>query len=175
MNSVKKSIEEKLGIKLHLTIYSEKAYKTVLLMEPYIRIWLTEGIIFNEKDLTRIIPPPPKIGYKEMLYSVETLMDVANMEDNVMEKAKYYKKALNMLLIIEDMLDLRYDYSETKKKLESLLGDKTAYSIRHSKKLDKKELDSLKRKTMSEHKKISKEIETLGENESDLQWRRMLR
>jgi len=174
-NSVKKSIEKKLGIRLHLTVYSEKTYKTILLTEPYTRMWLSEGIVFDEKNLANIIPPPPpKMAYKEMLYATDALIEVAEMEDHTVTKAKYYMKALNILLIIGDMLNLKYEYSETRKRLHALLGDKTVNSIRHSKKLDKRELNELRKKTMREHKKISEKIKALGENESDQKWRKMI-
>ena len=49
-SKIKKEIEKKLKIKLHLTIYSEQAFKTFVITEPYLKFWFNEGIIFDEKS-----------------------------------------------------------------------------------------------------------------------------
>ncbi len=175
-SSVKKTIEKKLGIRMHLTVYSEHTYENALMMEPYIRMWLSEGMIFGEGNISRIIiPPAPKIAYKEMMYSVETLIEVADAERNTGNKGEYYLKALNMLLMIGNLLDLDYDYKKTKQKLEGILGQRVINSIRHSKKISKEDLNMLKKKTTVEYKKILKKVNAIGENESDIRWRGMLK
>ena len=173
--SVKESIEEKLTVKVHLTVYSEEAYKTVLLMEPYVRMWLTEGIMLDEGKLGKMIPPPPpKMAYKEMLYTAETLMDVAGIEDDAAEKAKYLRKAATTLLIIEDLLDLEYDYGKTREKLGKLLGHETTRRIRRSEKLGEDDIRKLEDTVERERGRVIGGIDALGDNESDIKWRGMV-
>ena len=170
-SKIKKEIEKKLKIKLHLTIYSEQAFKTFVITEPYLKFWFNEGIIFDEKSLTRELnKPTAKLGYLENLEEAKTYMEMAKKELlNKKKAAFYYYKILRTSLMIKYALNLNYKYEDIKEIEDMKTTVKKIRSNITMKKEDLKKIKDLAEKTVSD---VSSMMATIGENESDLYWRK---
>lgn len=172
IEAFKSKVERDIGGKLHLTVYSAAAYKTLLLTELYLRFWISEGMIFDEAGLSKaILPPIPKLAYLESLTMVENYVTLAANEKNQMRKVRHYFTALKTSSIVESALGLSYDFSLVRDKIEAQLGKALVHNIRARKQVTQSEIRTLKRLVAENCAGISKKLRCIGENESDLYWR----
>lgn len=173
--AVKQKIEKKLGIKLHLTIYSEKGYRNAVLSEPYIRFWLAEGIYFDEANVFQSpLPPVPKIAYEEWLSTAKTYMENAKEADHTEKKCKYYFTALEVLGSIGAALRMVYDFSFVKQRLAVLIGKEIIRKIRTAGRLDRKDAKLLEKACKSELHAVDALLDEMGDNEADVYWKKRL-
>ncbi len=172
---VRQKIEKKLGITLHLTIYSEKGYHSAVLAEPYIRFWLAEGIVFDEASIIKTpIPPIPKIAYEEWQSTAESYMKTAHQMETKAKKGRYYLTALEILELVKAALVMRYDFSFVKAQLVGLVGKETIKRLRAGRQLGSKELKLLEKACKKELKTINAILSKMGENEADIYWKEQL-
>jgi predicted nucleotidyltransferase len=170
----RQDIEKKLRIKLHLIIYSENGYKNAVLSEPYIRFWLSEGLVLDEGGIMRSpMPPIPKIAYEEWLSTAKADAETAG-ESGAEKRCRYYLTALEILGLIRSALRLAYDYGDVKKRLEGLLGSKTLARIRGRRRLGRGEEKLLEKSCKSEIAAIDALLRGIGYNEADVYWKSRL-
>ncbi len=171
---IKQKIEKKLHIKLHLTIYSQNGYRNAMLSEPYMRFWLSEGLVFDESGITRApLPPIPKIAYEEWLSTAKAYAETAG-ESGAEKRGRYYLTALEILGLIRSALSLSYDYGAVKKRLAALLGSGTISGIRTGKRLSTGEARLLEKSCKSEIEAIGALLRAIGYNEADIYWKSRL-
>lgn len=171
MDETRQKIEKKLRIRIHLTTYSESGYKNAALSEPYIRFWLSEGIVFDESGITRSpLPPIPKIAYEEWLSTAKAYAETASASE-AQKRSRYYLTALEILGLIRSALNLSYDYAAVKEKIASLIGGKTVSVVCSGRALGSKEENLLEKSCKSEISSISALLRRMGSNESDLYWK----
>ncbi len=166
---IKKELEKELKLKLHLTVYSGQAFKVFVITEPYLKFWFNEGIVFDEKDLTKELNKPiAKLGFLE---SLEEARNYSEMAETLEERKRgsYYYKALRTSLMIKYALDLNYNYKDIKE-IEYI--KKTVQKIRGNRKIEKKELVQIEKLVEQIIIDVDKSLNKLGENESDLYWRK---
>jgi predicted nucleotidyltransferase len=171
----KRGIEKKLDIKLHLTVYSEKGYKSALLTEPHIRFWLSEGILFDESGVTkRPLPPVPKMAYEEWRSTAETYIETAQGTEEKSKKGRYFLTALEILELIKSTLEMNYHFSFVKERLVSIIGKEIMEKVRSGKQLENKELELMESACNNESDAIDAFLEEIGENEADIYWKKQL-
>jgi len=168
---VKNEIEKKLKIKLHFTAYSKNGYQNAILVEPYIRFWLAEGIVFDEVGITKIpVPPIAKMAYEDWQSTAETYIETADET----KKDRYYFTALEIIELIKAALRMNYDFGFVKKQLMEMVGAGLMKKMRQGKKLTKKELLILKKSCKEELADTKILINRLGENEADIYWKEQI-
>ncbi|NYZ60758.1 nucleotidyltransferase domain-containing protein [Candidatus Micrarchaeota archaeon] len=173
-SGIRRRIEAKFRIKLHLTIYSENGYRNAVLSEPYIRFWLSEGLVLDEGGITRSpMPPIPKIAYEEWLSTAKTYTETAS-ESGAEKRGRYYLTALEILGLIRSALKLSYDYGAVRKQLEGLLGSETLARIRGGRRLGRGEEKLLEKTCKSEIAAINALLRGIGYNEADIYWKSRL-
>jgi predicted nucleotidyltransferase len=172
---VRQRIEKRLGIRLHLTVYSENGYRSAVLSEPYIRFWLAEGIIFDEADILRApLPPVPKMAYEEWLSTARTYMENAGEAETAGKKCGYYFTALEILECIREALQMRYDFASVKLLLEGFVGKEIIARIRAGARMGPKNAALLGITCEAELKAIVMTLSSMGDNEADVYWKKKL-
>lgn len=165
----KQELERKLGIKLHLTIWSERSYRTFLLTEPHLKFWLSEAIVLDEADLFGPLPPTAKYGYSEALRLAEVHFETANGSPR---EANHYLIALKIALMLDRAMRLDYSFKSVKEEIEKLVGKDLFSSIRKNSlspiKVHKKHIENLRRITREKFREVRMKLESIGRNESDL-------
>jgi len=170
--AIKKEIEKKLRIKLHLTIYSEQAFQVFSLSEPYLKFWFKEGILLDEKGIVmQLAKPIAKLGYYENLQEAKVYLEMISLESKASKKAKYAFTALRISLILEHALNLDYNYENVNKEINIYLG-KSIKKIRGGIPLGKGELACLERLSNKAYRRVNNKLEEIGENESDIYWKK---
>lgn len=173
--TVRKTIEERLGIKLHLTIYSENGYKNAVFSEPCIRFWLAEGFGFDEANIFRSpLPPVPKMAYEEWLSMAKVYMENAGEAQQTGKKCKYYFTALEVLGFIGAALKMVYDFGYVKQQLAVLIGNETILKIRSKAKMSIKDAKILERACKKELAAVDASLAGIGDNEADIYWKAQL-
>jgi len=174
--SLKKGLEEKIGAKVHLTVYSEKAFETMVVCEPYLKYWLNEGMIFDEKNLLKkAMKPVAKLGLVEFLETARNYIEVAKNETSLARKAKYYFTALKILLMIKNAIGWNYDYGLVKRHFMKTLGEKFVDKIRLGKKITSEETKAIEQFCLKEVSETENLASLVGENESDVFWKTKLK
>ncbi len=174
----KQELERKLGIKLHLTIWSERSYRTFILTEPHLKFWLSEAIILDEGGLSWPLPPTAKWGYKEALHVAEGYIDIG---DDALgpRRAAYYLTPLKIVLMVEHALNLDYSYKKVREELERLVGKDLVQATREDrfspKGIKKKQIEELRKIAREKLRKVRIKLSLLGENESDLYLKELMR
>jgi predicted nucleotidyltransferase len=169
---IKKEIEKKLGIKLHLTVYSEGAFQVFTISEPYLKFWFKEGIVLDERGIyAQMTKPTAKMGYCENLYEAKVYLEMLSFETRALKRAKFALTALRISLLIEHALELDYDYNNVNKELIEYLGE-SMKKIRQGSPLSRRELNSLVRVSNKTYKRVNNKIDTVGDNESDIYWKK---
>lgn len=169
---LKEQIEQKLKIRLHLTIYSEPAFKTFAISEPYLRFWFSEGILFDEKRLVmQLAKPVAKIGYLENLQEAKTYLGLLRMEHDATKRARYAFTALRISLLVEHALGLDYNYDAVSKELLGNFGESIT-RIRAKKPIPRKELNRLEHVSKAAFLRVGRKLDALGDNESDIYWKK---
>ena len=169
-DEVKQKLEGKFHIKLHLAIYSESGYRNAALSEPYIRFWLSEGLIFDEGGITHSpLPPVPKIAYEEWLSTARTYVRIARGSET--RRGKYYLTALEILGLISFSLKLTYDYGAVRKRIADLLGTDLILRIRSGGRITRSKEKLLEKSCKNEISAISSMLGLMGYNEADLFWK----
>ncbi len=172
---VKKKIENELGIKLHLTIYSQKGYRSAILSEPCLRFWISEGFIFDEAGIFQCsLPPVAKMAYEEWLSTARVYMENAKDADQIEKKCRYYFTALEVIEFIGAALQLVYDFSFVKQRLAMLIGGETVRKIRARSNLSFKEAGLLEKTCKNELSDIEAKMAKIGINEADIYWKSQL-
>ncbi len=169
---VREILEKKLGIKLHLMIYSGGGYKNAVLSEPYIRFWLAEGIAFDEAGLLRApLPPIPKIAYEEWLYSAKAYMENAKQAETAGKKAGQYLTALEIIGCIASSLKMEYDFGGVKKRIAEEVGRKALSKMRAGKPMERKNAQKFRDACKRGMLVVAKALKKIGDNEADIYWK----
>lgn len=173
---IQKELEKKLGIKLHLTVYSEKTFEILAITEPYLKFWLTEGIVFDETGvLSHALKGVAKLGYQEQIETAHHYVRLGQRESNPSRRASYYFTALKMLFMIDEALQLNYRYTLVRERLVGLLGEKSIQRIRKGKIVSSKILKRLRYECPIVLGRVRRRLARLGENEADVYWKDTLR
>lgn len=173
--AVGRDLEEKLKIKLHFTAYSEHAYRIFLYSEAHVRLWLSNGMIFDETGgLSKLAPPIAKRAFMEEIFTALTFLRVSRIETVRAKKADYIFKALRLLAIVHGMLCGDYDYSSVRKTQYSLLGENVVSKIRNSRPLTNGELNSLSKACSDTLGQVRAKLKLMGDNSSDVIWNKAL-
>lgn len=173
---IERELAENLGIKVHLTVYSEKGFRTFTMTEPHLKFWLNDAVVLTESWKQGALPPTAKWGYKEALYMAKGYIDVGD-EDRGSFRATCYLVALKMILMAEHALKLDYDYENVREEMEHLVGKSLVQAVRKDrlspKGVRKKQIEKLARIVRERLKKLRSKLDLIGENESDLRWKEM--
>lgn len=165
----KQELERKLGVKLHLTIWSEKSYRTFILTEPHLKFWLNEAVILDGGGLFGPLPPTAKYGYSEAMRLAEVHFETA---DGSPRAASYYLIALKIALMLDYAMRLNYDFRSVKEEIENLVDETLLSAVRKNPlsptKVHKKQIENLKKITRKKLREVRTKLESLGQNESDL-------
>lgn len=175
---IERELTAKLGIKVHLTVYSEKGFMTFTMTEPHLKFWLNDAVVLAESWRQGTLPPTAKWGYKEALYMAEGYINVGD-ESQGPRSATYYLTALKIILMVEHALNLDYDYENVRREIELLVGSRLVMAVRKNhlspKGIRKKQIDKLSRIARKKLGKLRVDLESIGENESDLRWKELRR
>jgi len=175
---IERELGECLGIKVHPTVLSEKGFKILAITEPHLKFWLSGAVILTEGWELGPLPPTAKWGYKEALYMAEGYIDVGD-ESQGPRRATYYLTALKMILMVEHALNLDYDYENVRREIEHLVGGGLVMAVRKNhlspRGIGKKQIDKLSRIVHKKLRKLRTDLESIGENESDLRWKELRR
>lgn len=172
---VGRDLEEKLKIKLHFTAYSEYAYRIFLYSEAHVRLWLSNGMIFDEtSELSKLAPPVARRAFMEEIFTALTFLRVSRIDNVRTKKADYIFKALRILAIVHGMLCGDYDYSSVRKTLYSLLGETVVSKIRNSRPLTDGEFKSLSKACSGMLGRVRAKLKLMGDNSSDIIWNKAL-
>lgn len=172
---VASSLEEKLGIKLHFTAYSEHAYRIFLYAEAHVRLWLSNGMIFDEAGLSKLAPPVAKRAFMEEIFTAHTYLRISRIKGgDTGRHAGYLLTAMRIALIVKGMVGLDYDYSHVRERLDALLGEGVLSKIRAGGRLSEEEFDRLSKSCSRELRQAKAMVESLKENESDAIWNKAL-
>lgn len=177
--SFRQELEVELGIKLHLLICSEKTYRVMLLVEPYLKFWLNEAIILDEAGMSNApLPPTAKLGYLEALRTAEVYLETAE-EGSSSRRASYYLTALEITLMLDHALKLDYEFENVRRDLEELVDARLLLAVRENpvspRKVGAKHIRNLRKVTKEKLKEVRTKLGLLGQNESDLYWRSRLK
>lgn len=175
---VAQELEKKLKIKLHFTAYSEHAYRIFLYAEAHVRLWLSNGMIFDETvdgGLSKLAPPIAKRALMEEIFTARTYLRISRIKGgDARRNAGYLLTALRLALIVNGMAGLDYDYSHVRERLDALLGKDALSKIRAGARLSKEEFDKLSKSCSHELRTARAMVESLKENESDNVWNKAL-
>lgn len=172
---VREKIGKMLGIKLHLTIYSERGYGNAVLSEPYLRFWLAEGVVLDESGVLRApFPPVPKMAYEEWVSTAQAYMENAGETKSPGKKCRYYFTALEILECVKEALQMRYDFGPVKSRLEELIGKEKMQEMRSGAHLERGTAALLGRVCKKELGDIASALKCLGDNEADIYWKKKL-
>ncbi len=173
---VGRDLEEKLKIKLHFTAYSEHAYRIFLYAEAHVRLWLSNGMIFDETGgLSKLAPPIAKRALMEEIFTALTYLRISRIRGgDARRDAGYLLTALRLALIVKGMANLDYDYFHVREKLDALLGKDVPSKIRAGVRLSKEEFGKLSKLCSGELRVAKAMVESLKENESDNVWNKAL-
>lgn len=173
---IERELAEMLGTKVHLTVYSEKGFKIFIMTEPHLKFWLNDAVVLTEGRWPGSLPPIAKWGYKEALYMAEGYIDVGD-ESQGTRRAICYLTALKIILMVGHALNLDYDYENVRKEMERLVGRGLVMAVRRNhlspKGIRKKQIDKLSRIVHKKLRKTRVDLESIGENESDLRWKEL--
>ena len=173
--NIRRELENELGIKLHLTVYSERGFKILAMTEPHLRFWLNEGVMLEEGIALGPLPPVARWGYREALYLAEGYIDIGD-QGGVASVASYLI-ALKITLIVEHALNLDYSYENVRKEIEALVGRDFLLAVRKDRfsprGLRKRQIEELKRAVREKLRKVRAKLNLIGENESDLRWKEL--
>ena len=173
---IEQELGEELGIRVHLTIYSEQGFRVFAMTEPHLKFWLNDAVILTEDRGLRPLPPTAKWGYKEALYVAEGYIDVGD-EGRGPRRAIYYLTALKIILMVEHALNLDYGYENVRREMERSVGRDLVMAVRRNhlspKGIGKEQIDKLRRIARKKLRKVRTELESIGENESDLRWKEL--
>lgn len=173
---IQKELEKKLGIKLHLTIYSEKTFETLVLSEPYLKFWLTEGILLDEKGiLVHAMKNTAKLGHLEHMETACHYYRLGEGESVPARRASYYFTALKMLFMIKEALCLNYRYRVVRERLAGIIGEESIQRIRKGKAISPAVLTRLRTSCRAAVRQVRRGLARLGENEADRYWKQSLR
>jgi predicted nucleotidyltransferase len=173
----RRALQERLSTMLRkhveIKVISEDQYRKWLMLEPKMRFWLREGIIFDEHGLSREIYPISKIGLLEALSFADLQLELSRGRD----EATHLFAAFKELLTLKHVLNLSYDTLKLKLEMQDLLGRNLCSKLRaiskgKKLKLSRQEISTLKRAVNKLYPVVAKEVRALGENESDLYLRR---
>ncbi|MDI6884068.1 MAG: hypothetical protein QMD00_02865 [Hadesarchaea archaeon] len=174
---IERELTKRFG-KVHLTVYSEKGFKIFAMTEPHLKFWLNDAVVLAEGRWPGPLPPIAKWGYKEALYMAEGYIDVGD-ESQGARRATCYLTALKIILMVEHALNLDYDYENVRKEMERLVGRGLVMAVRRNhlspKGIGKKQIDKLSRIVHKKLRKTRVDLESIGENESDLRWKELRR
>ena len=170
--SFRQELEEKLEIKLHLIVCSEKTYRAMLLIEPQLKFWLNEAIILDEASISSTPPPPTaKFGYLEALRTAEVYLEIA---EGSARGASYYITALEIALMLDHALKLDYNFENVRKDIEKFVDIRLISAVRKDpispRKISAKHIQALKNTTRKKLREVRMQLGLLGRNESDLYW-----
>ncbi|MFH1221630.1 MAG: nucleotidyltransferase domain-containing protein [Candidatus Micrarchaeota archaeon] len=169
---VRKEMEKQLGIRLHLTIYSEQAFKVFAISEPFLKFWFSEGMLFDETRLAmQLAKPTARLGYLEEIQQAKTYLGLLATERNPAVKAKYALTSLRILLLLEHALGLDYEYGNVKKELQEQLGE-LLNRIRRKGRVLSQDATKVEKLSRIAFGKVSSQVGLLGENESDIYWKK---
>lgn len=175
---IERELGECLGIKVHLTVLSEKGFKILAITEPHLKFWLNGAVILTEGWELGPLPPTAKWGYKEALYMAEGYIDVGTEEHDPFS-ATCYLTALKLILMVEHALNLDYNYENVRREMERLVGSNLIQAVRKDrtspKGVRKEQLKKLKRVVLKRLRAARERLEMIGENESDLRWKELRR
>jgi predicted nucleotidyltransferase len=175
---IERELAKRLGTKVHLTVYSEKGFRTFAMTEPHLKFWMNDAVVLAENRWPTPLPPTAKWGYKEALYMAEGYIDVGD-ESQGPRRATHYLTALKTILMVEHALNLDYDYENVRKEIEHLIGSGLVMAVRKNhlspKGMKKKQIDKLSRIVHKKLGKLRADLESIGENESDLRWKELRR
>lgn len=172
--AIRRKFEGKLGIRLHLTVYSEHGFGIFAITEPYFRFWFNEGILFDEKGLVmNLAKPVARMAYLENLEEARMRIGMLSEERDRVKRAKHAFTALRISLLIEHALALDYRYNTVSDEIKDKIGG-SVYNIRAKKPLRKKELGTLEQLSKTTFRRVSEKVDALGNNESDMYWRKSI-
>lgn len=171
---LQEELSDGLGKRVEIKVVSEAQYKKWLMLEPKMRFWLREGIIFDECGLSKEIYPISKIGLLETLNFVALQLELSKRSGG---DASCLFIALKELLTLKHVLNLDYDTMKLKREMWDMLGEDLCMKLRAISKgkrlrLSSRETLILKRAVSKLYPAIIKEVKRLGENEADLYLRR---
>jgi len=173
---IERELAERIGIRVHLTIYSKRGFMISAMTEPHLKFWLNDAVVLSEDWWPGPLPPTAKWGYKEALYMAEGYIDVGD-EDRGSFRATCYLVALKMILVVEHALKLGYDYENVREEMEHLAGRSLVQSVRKDRLSPKgvrnKQIEKLARIVRGRLKKLRSKLDLIGDNESDLRWKEM--
>jgi len=173
---IERELAERLGIRVHLTIYSKRGFMISAMTEPHLKFWLNDAVVLAEGWWPGPLPPTAKWGYKEALYMAEGYIDVGD-EDRGSFRATCYLVASKLILMVEHALKLDYDYENVREEMERLAGRSLVQAVRKDslspKGVRKKQIEKLARIVRERLRKLRNKLDLIGENESDLRWKEM--
>ncbi len=168
----KMEIEKKLKIKLHLTVYSRKAFRIFAITEPFLKFWFNEGILFDEASIAmQMTKPTAKLGYLEELQEAKLYLDFLAKEHHPTKRAKYAFTALRILLLLEHAFGLDYKYENIRAELKAQLGD-LVKKVRANEAVPKADAARAGYIAAEAFQRVNSKLAMLGENESDLYWKK---
>ncbi len=172
----KKRAEKSLGAKLHLTVFSRKGYESFALSEPFLRFWLSEGMVFDEAGIRKPLPSIAKLGFEESLRTAEVYLEASRKEGNALKKRGFLATSLEMLLMLESALVQDFDYAEVKTRLQELAGKALLEALRRGSSLGyplpaAALLSAVVQKKLRE---VTSSVKRMSGNHSDELWRKAL-
>jgi predicted nucleotidyltransferase len=171
---IERELAKELGIKVHLTTYSEKNFKTFAMIEPHLKFWLNDAVVLMEGWKPGQLPPTARWGYREALYLAEGYIEVGD-ESKDSHSATCYLVALRIILMVEHALKLDYNYENVRREVEQLVGKRLSGAVRKNhlspKGIKEKEINKLGELTRRKLREVRRVLESIGENESDMRWK----
>lgn len=173
---VERELAERLGARVHLTVYSEKGFRKFIMTEPHIRFWLNDAVVLAEGRWPGALPPTAKWGYKEALHMAGGYIDVGD-ESRGARRATYYLTALKIILMVGHALKLDYDYENVRREMEDLAGKGLVMAVRRNhispRGIGRTQVDKLGKIVRKRLGETRSGLEAIGENESDLRWKEL--
>ena len=173
---VEQELRGELSVGAHLTVYSEKTFRLLVITEPHLKFWMNNSVVLTEGHELGVLPPTAKWGYTEALYLAEGYIDVGNMGGR--GQVISYLTALRMILMVEHSIGLDYDYENVRKEVERLVGGRLIRATRAnplSPNVRKEETVQLRRRVRKRLREARSKLDLIGENESDLKWMELRR
>lgn len=168
--AVERGLGRLLGVRVHLSVYSERVLRTLAMGEPHLKFWLNNAaVLLPEGRGLGVLPPTSKWGYKEALYVAEGYIDAGDVGGG--GQAASYLTALRMTLMVEHALSLDYDYENVRKEVERFAGGRLVTAVRANPiaaKVGKEEMVRLRRRVRKKLKEVRAKLKLIGENESDV-------
>ncbi|MFQ5406094.1 MAG: nucleotidyltransferase domain-containing protein [Candidatus Micrarchaeia archaeon] len=171
--SFKRQVEKRLKLRLHVTFLSRGSYQTFLLTEPFAGFWFFEGMVFDESDMFKPLPPTAKMGFQEGLRTAQVYFEAFRNESDGLKKRGFLVKNLRMLFMLENALIHNYDFSSVRTRLRKAVGEKLMNVLRGKALLKGGALpfDALEKLSRKTFLQVRGAIKRLGENSSDFIWK----